>query len=245
MKNKNEGHFSRLKQKYLNKGIEAFTEEEVLELILKFGNFRKDTKDLARMLLKKYKSLDKVIDAPLDELTKIKGLGVNSLMPLKILPDIAKLYVKTKTFTQKHQFDSPKKIIEYLKSYYKNRDIEILKVIYLDNGLNFLAESNYEGTVDTIFPYPRNIIKKAFDIGASNIILIHNHPGGTIAPGKEDKAFTKELILVASKLDISILDHIIIKDDKYFSFAENNLIKGFSQNIDYLLQEIKRLGEYD
>jgi len=228
---KAKGHRKRVKERFLKNGPESFTDEDLLELLLMLNIPYKDTRKLARNLLSHYKTLDKVLDAPIEELSKFKGLKEKSALPLKVIKEVARRYLKNKALKSEY-LKSPEEVYHYLKYEMQSLARETLKVIFLSSKSKILdIEKLFEGTITESTCYPREIFTKAFEKKASSIILVHNHPSGDPTPSKEDINFTKNLILAGYLLQCKILDHIIIGKDGYYSMAEKGIIENLEKEI--------------
>jgi len=228
---KSKGHRKRVKERFLKDGPETFTDEDLLELLLILNIPYKDTRKLARELLNYYKTLDNVLDAPLEELSKFKGLKEKSALPLKVVKEVARRYLKSKAFKTEY-IRSPEEVYNYLRYEMQNLSREILKIIFLDVKSKVLAiETIFEGTITESVIYPREIFAKALEKKAVFLILVHNHPSGDVNPSKEDIKITKNLILAGYLLQCKIIDHIIIGKNGYFSMAENGIIENLEKEI--------------
>ncbi|QER41987.1 DNA repair protein RadC [Thermodesulfobacterium sp. TA1] len=230
---KAKGHRARVKERFLKEGPERFTDEDLLELLLMFSLPYRDTRKLARTLLNHYKTLDQVLDAPLEELKTFKGLKEKAVLPLKVINEVARRYLKTKALKTEY-LRSPQEVYEYLRYELQNLDREVLKVLFLDAKSKVLGvETLFEGTLHESAVYPREIFKKTLEKKALSIVLVHNHPSGDPTPSREDLVLTKRLILAGELLQIKVLDHVIIGKNGYYSMAE----KG---DIERLKAEIRR-----
>lgn len=231
---KSEGHRLRVKERFIKDGPETFTDEDLLELLLFFGIPRKDTRGLARELLKAFGGrLDHVLDAPPEELFKIPGLGPNSILPLKVVHEVARRYLRSKS-TSEVFFNSPKEVFDYLLYELKGEKREIFMVLYLANNNRVLSiERLSEGTITESAIYPREIFGRAYSLGASKLVLVHNHPSGNLTPSREDIRITKLIALAGHLLNMRVIDHLIIGENGYMSFAEQGLM-------DQIERELKR-----
>ncbi len=229
------GHRARVKKRFFEEGPQSFTDEDLLELLLFFGIPRKDTRIIARELLKKYNQrLDKVLDANLQDLLEVKGVGLNSLLPLKVVHEVAKRYLKAKS-EKADYLKSPEEIYQYLMYELKGKDKEIFMVIFLDTQFKVLGvEKLFEGTLTETAVYPREIFAKALEKKAVSLILVHNHPSGNLTPSKEDIRLTKLLILTGKLLQFKILDHLIIGETGYYSMAEKGIIEKLEKELTQL-----------
>lgn len=230
--NKSKGHRLRVKDRFLNEGPQSFTDEDLLELLLFFGIPRRDTRGLARDLLKRYQGrLDLILDAPIEELLKIPGLGPKSILPLKVVHEVARRYLKSKS-TSEVFLNSPHEVFNYLLYELRGKKREIFMVIYLANNNRVLSiERLSEGTITEAAVYPREIFARAHSLGASKLVLVHNHPSGQIHPSKEDIKITKIVALAGLLLNMRVIDHLIIGEDRYYSFAEEGLMEQIEREI--------------
>jgi len=230
-KNKGEGHRERLREKFLKSGISGFHDYEIVELLLTLGTPRKDCKQQAKEALKRFKSLKGVLEAPIEELKEIKGIGPNNAFGIKLFQDISEQYLKEKIINEKIQPKSSKEVFNYLYQSMQKNKKEIFKVMFLD-GKNRLIEVEdlFEGSLNSSAVYPREIIKKAIQHNAISLIFIHNHPSGDPTPSQSDRDITRELVFAGKLMRIAVLDHIIIGDSKYFSFADDGLIEKYIHN---------------
>ncbi len=221
------GHRKRLREKYLELGYKSFRDYEVLELLLTYSVKRKDCKGIAKDLLKEFKSIKKIIDADTKELEKISGVGTETAMYLKLIGDL--LLNETYCNMKKEDLMSLKgkgQLINYLKSDMGSLKNEEFKVIFLNSDNKVVHdEILFKGTIDRSVVYPRKIMERAIDKKARGIIFAHNHPSGNLTPSKKDIELTLELQELLEKVDIKLLDHIIISEDSHFSFYENGLIE--------------------
>ncbi|HEA84112.1 MAG TPA: DNA repair protein RadC [Thermodesulfobacterium geofontis] len=228
---KAKGHRNRVKERFLKEGPETFTDEDLLELLLILNIPYKDTRKLARELLNHYKTLDNVLDAPLEELSRFKGLKERSALPLKVVKEVARRYLKARALKTEY-LRSPEEVYNYLRYEMQNLSREILKAIYLDAKSKVLAiDTLFEGTITESAVYPREIFAKALEKKAVFLILVHNHPSGDINPSKEDINITKKLMLVGYFLQCKVIDHVIIGKNGYFSMAEKGIIESLEKEL--------------
>jgi DNA repair protein RadC len=225
-----EGHRRRLREKLIRSGISGFHDYEIVELLLTLGTPRKDCKQLAKAAINKFKTLRGVLEAPLNELQEIKGIGPHNAFGIKLVQEVAREFLKEKIL-EKPICKSSKAVFEYL--YHSMRDLkkEMFKVLFLD-GKNQIIEIEdlFEGTLNMSSVYPREIIKSAIKHNAVTLIFVHNHPSGSPVPSLSDKEITRDLIAASHTMQIKVLDHIIIGDNIYFSFADEGLIEEYHMN---------------
>ncbi len=221
--NKGAGHRDRLRQRYLERGLDSLSDAEVLELLLSFGTPRKDTKEQARALLSRFKSFSGVLDAQTRELLEIKGVGPKNSFALGFVKAVANRYLQQR-LQQKSYLKSSAEVIDYLMHSMRGLQVEVFTVIYLDAALAIIeSEIVAEGTVNVNSIYPREIIKRALAHNSSALIVAHNHPSGSLTPSAHDRQLTRSLYLTCSLMQIRLLDHLIIGDG-YFSFADQGII---------------------
>lgn len=225
MDRKVEGHRERLRQKFLQGGYSAFHEYEILELLLTYAIPRKDTKIIAKGLLEKFGSLEKIVSSSPDELSSINGIGQGAGIFLKLIGEVAKNLYKGGIEKEAIQLKEKENLLRYLRGDIGFLSREVFKVIFLNNFNRVVGdEILFSGTIDKSAIYPREILEKALYYKAKGIIFAHNHPSGNIRPSKQDIQLTEHMQEVLEMVDIKLLEHIIITDDGYFSFLEEGLI---------------------
>lgn len=235
-KNKELGHRRRLREKFLNGGLDGFLDYEIVELLLTLGSPRKDCKQQAKEALRKFKTLAGVLEASEERLQEIKGLGPHNIFGLRFVQEVSRCFLKSRMMSRPVCRCS-REVFDYLYHSLRNSKKEKFKVIFLDTKNQILEEKTVvEGTVDSSAVYPREIIKEAIRYDASSLIFVHNHPSGDPEPSESDKEITRELVFAACIMQINVLDHIIIGDNRYFSFADEGLIEGF----EVMFQDLKK-----
>lgn len=214
-------HRKRLKNRFIKAGIDAFADYEVLELLLMFSIARKDVKPMAKALIKRFKSFHGVLDAPLDDIASVHGVGNHSAILIKLAKACSDYYLRKRIYLSS-VITSPENLLKYCKSAMAGKSDEQFRVIYLNTKNEVIHdEVLQEGTVDQSAVYPRKIIEHALQQKAVALILIHNHPSGNPEPSSHDKYLTKMLTHLSESLGIKIHDHIIIGRNEYFSFKES------------------------
>jgi len=217
-------HRSRLKKKFAESGIGAFHDYEVLELLLTYAIPRKDVKPLAKSLLKKFGSLKNVMDANLKDLETVAGTGRHTAILLRLVKEAGTIYLKEEA-RKKPQVTCTRELIDYCRSKMGGLKDEQFHVIYLDAQNKIIeAEIIQEGIVNQAVVYPRKVLENALMQKASAIILVHNHPSGHVKPSDSDIRLTKTIQETAKVLDILVHDHLIIGENRFFSFREEGLI---------------------
>jgi DNA repair protein RadC len=226
-KRKDFGHRRRLREKFLNGGLDGFLDYEIVELLLSLGSPRKDCKQQAKEALRKFKTLGGVLEASKESLQEIKGIGPHNIFGLKFVQDVSRRFLRSRMMKQPVCRCS-REVFDYLYHTLRDSKKEKFKVIFLDTKNQILEEKTVvEGTVDSSAVYPREIIKEALRCDASSLIFVHNHPSGDPEPSESDKEITRELVFATSIMQIKVLDHIIIGDNRYFSFSDEGLIEDY------------------
>jgi DNA repair protein RadC len=225
-------HRERLRNKFLKTGLEAFHDYEVIELLLTLSHSRVDCKPIAKQIINRFKTIRGVLSAPEDELASIEGVGPISIFTIKLISQLAQELLKEGA-VNKPYCRSSTEVFNYL--YISMRDLskEVFKVLFLNVQNQILAIENlFEGTLTASVVYPREVVRKAIEHNAASLIFAHNHPSGNPDPSIDDKHITRDLVLSSCIMQIKVLDHVIIGDNKYFSFADSGLIDRYQK--DYL-----------
>ncbi|OGL40858.1 MAG: hypothetical protein A3C43_04095 [Candidatus Schekmanbacteria bacterium RIFCSPHIGHO2_02_FULL_38_11] len=231
-KHNSEGHRKRLRNKFLNSGLNSFHDYEIIELLLTLGTPRKDCKEPAKEAIKKFKSLRGVLEADLCELQEVKGIGHYNAFGIKLVKEVAEELLKEKV-SEKPVITSSRDLFDYL--YLSMRDLkrETFKVIFLNSKNRILEIQNlFEGTLNSSSVYPREVLSLAMRYSAASLIFVHNHPSGDPQPSEKDKEVTGELVAAGNIMKIRVLDHIIVGDNRYYSFADEGLIEKY--NLEFL-----------
>ena len=230
-KNNAKGHRERVRKKFLENGFNGLEDYEILELLLFYVIPRKDTKAIAKELIKKFENLANVLKADTLELKTIDGLGASSITFLKMMGALPEKIYKDELKNQKLIKDDKNKISdkEVLLSFLRNKigyeDVEKFYVIYLSSSNEVIAfEESSSGTLDRSSIYPREIYKRVIMENAKSIIIAHNHPSGNTCPSKCDIDITNEIAKGLKNFGALLIEHIIITRDSYFSFLEEGLI---------------------
>ncbi|MCX5857308.1 MAG: DNA repair protein RadC [Deltaproteobacteria bacterium] len=218
------GHRERLRKKYRTAGIDAFHDYEAVELLLSFAIRRGDVKPPAKALLKAFGSIKGIIDADMTDLEKVYGVGPDSAVGLKLIKDLCSLYLRQQA-EEKPQITCTSELVNYCKAILGGMKDEQFRVIYL-NAQNRIIDDELiqEGIVNQAVVYPRKVLENALKRKASAIILLHNHPSGHIRPSDADIRLTRTIQDTAKVLDILVHDHIIIGENRFFSFREEGIM---------------------
>lgn len=231
-----EGHRQRLRDKFLAQGIEAFTDAEIIELLLTFGTPRSDCKEAARALLTQFGSLPAVLDAAPVQLQQVKGVGPKNTFALHFIQGVARRYLHQRV-VGKEYVRSSREVADYLIHSMRGLQHEVLTVVFLDAAHAVLdATVVAEGTVTVNTIYPRELVKAALARNASALVIAHNHPSGSLTPSRQDNELTRSLYLVCSFMHLDLLDHLIIgAGDQVYSFADQGLMATIREDCRRLL----------
>ena len=220
-----QGHRQRLRDRFQDKGIEALTDTEVIELLLTFGTPRSDCRPAAAEALERFKSLPEVLDAPPAALAKIRGLGPKNIFALQFVQGVARRYLRQR-IQKKNYITSSGDVADYLIHALRGLRHEVFMVVYLDASHAVIdSEILSQGTINVNTVYPRELLKAALARNASALVIAHNHPSGSREPSAQDEQLTRTLFLLCSFMNINLLDHLIIgAGETVFSFADNGLM---------------------
>lgn len=218
------GHRARLRARFLADDSGATPDYELLELLLFYALPRIDTKPLAKALLARYGSLAAVLAAPADELRRIEGIGDGAAALLKAVRTAGVALARSDMQTRL-VLDSGARVVDYCRAALGHQPSEGFRVLFLDTKNALIAdEAQGEGTVDRLAVYPREVVKRALELGASALILTHNHPSGDPAPSEADIATTRAIVAAAASLGIAVHDHIIIARASHTSLKTAGLM---------------------
>jgi DNA repair protein RadC len=214
-----------LKDRFVKAGLDSFQDYEVVEFILTYAQIRKDTKPLAKSLIKTFGSLRGIFEAPIEELKKVPGLKEHSALLFKLIKTVSERYLRDRLLITQDVITSPGDLVTYCQSKMGWLKDEQFRMIYLNTRNQVIDEEVLqEGTVDQTVVYPRKVMERAIRLKATALILVHNHPSGSPYPSPEDRELTRNLAQTARNLQIKIHDHLIIGREGHFSFLENNLL---------------------
>ena len=221
------GHRDRLRQKFLNGGLAAFLDYEVIELLLTLGTPRRDCKEPAKAALREFRSLRGVLESPAEELGRVRGIGPRNVLGIKLIHEVSRRFLKDRMMSRP-VCHSSQEVYDYLCHALRDLKRERFKVIFLDPKNQVIEEKTlFEGTVDSSAVYPREVIRDALRYEASALIFAHNHPSGDPEPSLCDREVTRDLVFAARVVQIRVLDHIVIGNNRYFSFADQGLIDDY------------------
>jgi DNA repair protein RadC len=219
------GHRDRLRQRFVRSGAGALEDYELLELVLFSAIPRRDVKPLAKTLLKTFGGLSGVFSASLQDLQAVEGLSENSAALLKAIHTLTQR-ILISDIEKKPVLSSWQKLIDYCYVAMAQEKREQFRVLFLNRKNELIADEIQQvGTVDHAPVYPREIVRRALELGATALILVHNHPSGDPAPSDSDILMTEEIIRAARALDIFVHDHIIIARDGHTSFKSMGILE--------------------
>ena len=220
----NEGHRQRLRDKFTNNGLDSFHDHEILELLLFYAIPRRNTNGIAHELIKTFGSLSDVLDAPVEKLKAVDGIGDNAATLLKLMPQIARRYSMSKGSFD-NILDTTQRSGDYILPFFLSQRDEVVLLVCLDSKNKVLnAQIIHRGSVNSTDISLRKILETAFTYNATKVILAHNHPSGIALPSVEDIETTKYIRDALKILSIKLVDHIIVADGDYVSMADTNLI---------------------
>lgn len=219
-----EGHRKRLREKFLQGGLDGFLDYEIVELLLTLGTPRKDCKAIAKVATERFGGLKGVLEALPEELRQIQGLGPHNIFGLKLFQALSTRYAKEK-LPKKIALDSSQAAIAFLKEKIGKEKKEHFYMLALDSRNNLLTMSNISvGTLDASLVHPREVFKGAIQATAAKVIIAHNHPSGDPEPSEGDLMITQKLVDAGKILEIEVADHIVVTGNDYVSFKERKLI---------------------
>ncbi len=217
-------HRKRLRQRFLDGGPDALPDYELLELLLTMAIPRGDVKPAAKALMKRFGTFDGVVNASVDDLRTVKGLGEVSPVAIKVVRAAADRLLRSEV-TGKPVLSSFESVIDYCRLSMGFEEREQFRVLFLDRKNNLLTdEVQQKGTVDHAPVYPREVARRSIELNATAVILVHNHPSGDPTPSRADIAMTKEIVAAAKAVGVTVHDHIVIVRDSHASLRALGLM---------------------
>lgn len=218
------GHRERLRRRLLDKGADSLADYELLEYLLFGARPRGDTKPLAKALVARFGNLAGVLAASPQDLATVPGMGDASIAVLKVVPEAA-IRLARADLAERPIIGSWDKLVAYCRIAMGREKVEQFHLLFLDRKNRLIADERHQrGTVDHTPIYPREVVKRALELGATALILVHNHPSGDSTPSKADIDMTREIEDAAGKLGIAIHDHIVIGRSDQKSFKSMGLL---------------------
>lgn len=217
-----DGHRERMKKRFLEEGLDHFSDIQVLELLLFYCIPRKDTNPIAHELLDRFGSLAQVLDASVEELQKVSGIGESAATLLRLVRETGRYYQVNRA-TQVKVLSTVDSCAEYMLPFFYGRTVETVFLLCMDAKCKVLCCKEIgEGSVNSAGISVRKIVETALGANASAVILAHNHPSGLAIPSVEDIQTTKRIAMALQSVEVKLVDHIVIADGDYVSMAASN-----------------------
>lgn len=214
------GHRDRMKRRFLETGLNGFSDVNALEFLLFYSIARQDTNPLAHELMNRFGSLKGVLEAPVSDLLTVRGIGENSAILLRLISEVSRRYLISKRKIGE-QLNTPEDVFGFVMPLFAFAAEERLFMLSLDTNNRVLHCGEIsQGDADSVYANPRKIISIAMETKAAKIILAHNHPSGILIPSNEDIRFTEKLCDALLVFHIQLLDHIIVGDGEYVSMRD-------------------------
>ena len=214
-----DGHRQRMKERFLQEGLDHFSDYQVLELLLFYAVPRKDTNPLAHALMDRFGTLSQVLEAPVEELQKVPGISRNAALLVKIVTELGRYYLVDRS-SQYTILNTISECGEYVKPFFFGRRNETVFLLCLDAKCKLLCCRELgEGSVNSAGISIRKIVETALAVNATSVVLAHNHPSGIAVPSADDIQTTRKVAAALSAVDIYLADHIVVADDDYVSMV--------------------------
>lgn len=219
-----DGHRARLRETFLEHGLQSMNDINALELLLFYALPRRDTNETAHLLLERFGSLHGVFSAPVEDLREVDGIGDYAAALITLVPEIMKKSSLSRS-REIRQIRSSAEAGEFLLPYFMNEQDEVVYMLCLDTKRAVICCAEMgRGVVNTVDANIRRMVEKALKVKASSVILAHNHPDGIAIPSREDDIFTKALYNALETVGIRLEDHIIVADEDYISLADSGMM---------------------
>ena len=219
-----DGHREKMRRRFQETGLEGFADHEALELLLYYAIPRRDTNELAHRLLTRYGSLSALLQAPIEDLRRVEGVGESAAVLLKLVP--AFVYKAQRSAGQETVLNSTEKAGRYLLTCFAGERNEVIYQLCLDRKGKLLARKRLsEGGSAAAELNIRRLVENALLSSASAVILSHNHPSGIAPPSREDYATTQQAQDALRTIGVELLDHIIVAEDDYVSLADSGILR--------------------
>ena len=215
---------ARPREKLLARGPDALADAELIALLLRTGVKGHSVLQLAQQLLTEFGGLSGLLQAEPADLKRIKGLGPAKRAEMSAVLELARRSL-SQELMQRPVFDSPSKVKDYLRLQIGSKPHEVFVVLFLDAQNRLIrAEEMFRGTLTQTSVYPREVLKRALDLGAAAVLLAHNHPSGAAEPSRADEFLTQTLSKALALIDVRVLDHLVVSQAEVVSFAERGLL---------------------
>lgn len=216
-----DGHRKRMRKRFMEEGLDQFTDVQVLEILLFYCIARQDTNPIAHALLDHFGSLSQVLEAPVEELCKVDGIGENTAVFLRLITQVGRCYLTDRASKAKI-LPTLESCAKYLQTFFFGRNVETVYLLCLDAKCKMLCcKKISEGDVNSTSLSVRKVVETALNTNASSVVLAHNHPGGLAIPSNEDIQTTKSIAAALQAVDVNFVDHILVTDDDYVSLVQS------------------------
>lgn len=218
-----DGHRQRFRERFIRSGLSALADYEVIELMLTLCIPRIDVKPIAKDLIKKFGNLRGILDAPIDELCKIRGIGTSAAAYVRLIKSLVILYHQEELEIGGEEMPTIEKLKKYFKSKISAQKFEVLELVCLDSNLRIIPNGSirlFEGSVNSANIDIRKIIETSIKCGATSIAIAHNHPSGESRPSLDDIRFTKKLSEACKPIGLNLIEHIIVGRNTCYSFRQ-------------------------
>lgn len=234
-----EGHRKRLREKFLRDGLEKFTDEDVIELLLTLATPRRDCKGAARLALKKFGTFSETLEASIEDLTSVKGIGPSNAFGIKFIHEVARKFLRDRALSRRALIDSFEALYDFYEHSLRRAKVERIHAMYLNAASEAIEEELVShGGPSSAALTPRRIISTALKLGASAVTIAHNHPAGSASPSESDLGFTKSLVFALGMVDIELREHLIISKRDFFSFRLEGLIARFEDEFESFVESL-------
>jgi DNA repair protein RadC len=215
---------ARPREKLLARGPEALADAELIALLLRTGLKGRSVLQLAEQMLTEFGGLTGLLQATPDDLKRIKGLGPAKRAEMSAVLELARRSL-AQELMQRPVFDSPTRVKDYLRLQIGGKPHEVFVVLFLDAQNRLIrCEEMFRGTLTQTSVYPREVLKRALELGAAAVLLAHNHPSGAAEPSRADEYLTQTLNKALALIDVRVLDHLVVSQSEVVSFAERGLL---------------------
>jgi len=224
IKDTKEGHRKRLRQRFIEGGLDGFLDYEIIELLLTLGTPRKDCKQMAKEAISSFGGLRNVLDASFEELQGVSGIGPSNAFGIKLFQAVSVKYAKEK-IPKADSFSNPLLISNYVRAKIGREKKEHFYILILDARNSLIKDLDISvGTLNANLIHPREVFKEVIQASGAKIIIAHNHPSNDPTASPEDVAITRRLWEASKIFDIDLLDHVVVTKDNFFSFKEKGLL---------------------
>ena len=216
-----DGHRERMKKRFLAEGLDSFTQIQALELLLFYCIPQKDTNPLAHALLGRFGSLSQVLEAPVEELRKVPGVGDHTATFLHLITEAGRFYLVNRS-SQEKILPTLESCAEFMLPFFFGRKVETVFLLCLDAKCKVLCCREIgEGSINAAGISVRRVVETALNAGATTVVLAHNHPSGLALPSTEDIQTTRRVAIALSAVEIQLADHIVVADGDYVSLVQS------------------------